>query len=60
MTDYANIDIGVKIDKMHTFVVSERHLSGGNKSNINTSEIPGELLCVNISSHMKITCYFHK
>ena len=28
---------------------------------INTSEIPGELLCENmISSHVKITCYLHK
>ena len=27
---------------------------------INTNEIPGELSCENmISSHVKITCYFH-
>ena len=27
---------------------------------INTSGIPGELARLNISSHVKITCYFHK
>ena len=26
---------------------------------INTNETPGELLCKNISSRVKITCYLH-